>query len=58
MLNFLLAIPGIVLYGCGVLVAVAIGMAIMLPWRVRRVESHLTALTQAISRFGDDAATC
>jgi hypothetical protein len=55
MLNFLLAIPEIVLYGCGVLVAVAIGMAIMLTWRIRRAESYLTSLTQAMTGFGEDA---
>ncbi len=57
MLNFLLAIPQIVLYGCGFLVAIAIAMTIALAWRVRRVGSRLSSLTNTLKAIGEGAAS-
>jgi hypothetical protein len=54
MLNFLLAIPHFVLYGCGLLIAVAIVMAIALSWRARRARSQVTVLANALKTFGED----
>src|SRR5437016_5279572 len=53
MIQFLRGIPGIVLYGCWVLVAVAFVMSIVLFWKTRRVGSHVRALASALSGFGD-----
>ena len=52
MIQFLLAIPAIVLYGCGVLIAIAFAMSIALFWKTRRIGSHVTALTNALRAFG------
>jgi ABC-type transporter Mla subunit MlaD len=53
MLQFLLAIPEIVLYGCGVLIAVAFAMSVALFWKTWRVGLHMRALTSALRAFGD-----
>src|ERR1035441_1463901 len=49
MIQFLLAIPGIVLYGCVVLVVVAIAMGAALRIQTRRVGSQIGVLTDALN---------
>jgi hypothetical protein len=49
MLQFLLAIPEIVLYGCVILIAVAIVMSIALLRQIRRVGSQVGVLTNALN---------
>jgi hypothetical protein len=51
MVQFLLAIPPIVLYGCGILIGIAIAMSIALFWQTRRVRSQLRILTHALDAF-------
>lgn len=41
MLQFLLTVPSLVLYGCGVLIAVSLGAAAHLEWQVRRIGKRL-----------------
>ena len=48
MLQFLFALPKVVLYGCGILIAVATVMTIELLRQTRRVGSHVKALTDAL----------
>src|SRR4051794_10591987 len=48
MLHFLLAIPAVVLYGCVILIAVAVAMTIALLAQIRRVGSHIGVLTDAL----------
>jgi len=57
MLNFLLAIPQVVLYGCGFLIAIAIAMTVALSWRIRKVGSRLSPLTNTLKAFAEDAAS-
>jgi len=52
-IRFLLGIPAVVLYGCGVLIAVALVMSIALFWKTRKVGAHVRALTNALIPFGD-----
>lgn len=53
MLQFLIAIPEIVLYGCGILIAAAFAMSLALFWKTRRVQSHVNALAHALRTFGE-----
>ena len=55
MLQFLLAIPGVVLYGCAILIAVTIAMSIALFRQIRRVGSQAKALTGAFESVGKSA---
>jgi len=48
MLQFLLAIPHIVLYGCAILIAIALAMADALSRQTRRVGSQARTLTGAL----------
>jgi hypothetical protein len=54
LIQFLLAIPPIVLYGCGILVGIAIAMSITLFWQTRRVRSQLRILTHTLDAFRAD----
>src|ERR1017187_1759902 len=53
MLHFLLAVPEVVLYGCGILIAVAFGMSVDLLWQTWRVGSRVRVLTKVLTAFGD-----
>jgi len=55
--QFLLGIPGIVLYGCGALIAVAFAMSIALFWKTRRVGSNVRALASALRAFGNGVSS-
>ena len=55
--QFLLGIPEIVLYGCGVLIAVALVMTIGLFWKTWRVGSNVRALASALRGFGDGGSS-
>src|ERR1700730_16848115 len=55
MLQFLLAIPEIVLYGCGVIVVVAFAMGVALCWLTWRVGSRVRVLTTTLKTFARDA---
>jgi hypothetical protein len=57
MIQFLLGIPGIVLYGCGVLVGVAFVMSIALFWKTWRLGSRVRALASALRGFGDGVSS-
>ena len=57
MLQFLLAIPAIVLYGCVILVVFAFGMAIWLHVQTRRVGSQVRLFTAALSAGSELHAT-
>src|ERR1700736_1699713 len=48
MMQFLLGIPQIVLYGCVILIAVAIAMSIWLFLQTRRIGSQVRRLTNAL----------
>jgi hypothetical protein len=52
MLQFLLAIPAIVLYGCAILVAIATGVTIALSQQIRRAGSYVDVLTNLLKAFG------
>src|SRR5690349_294402 len=56
MLQFVMAIPELVLYGCGILVVLAVMMSIALFWRTRRVGSSVDALSTALKAFGAGTA--
>lgn len=53
MIQFLLSIPDLVLYGCGVLIVVAVAMAIGLWKQDRQVGSKIGSLTSALKTFSD-----
>jgi hypothetical protein len=53
MLQFLSAIPEIVLYGCVILIAAAVAVGIALFAQIRRVGSHIEVLTNALSSESD-----
>ena len=55
MIQFLLAIPAIVLYGCGILVAIAIAMTIALYWQTLRIGSQIRVLTNTLRKLGAEA---
>jgi Mg2+ and Co2+ transporter CorA len=53
MRHFLLAIPEVVLYGCGVLIAVAFAMSVALFWQTWRLRARVRVLTKALAAFGE-----
>ena len=53
MLHFVLAVPEVVLYGCGILIAVAFAMSVALFWQTRRVGSRVRVLTKVLAGFGE-----
>jgi hypothetical protein len=55
MIQFLLAIPEIVLYGCVILIAVAIAISIELLRQIRRVGSQVGVLTDALNSVSNDS---
>jgi hypothetical protein len=57
MIPFLLAIPEFVLYGCGILIGVALVVATVLARQTRRARAHITALASSIqSHSGGSSA--
>ncbi len=54
MLNFLLAIPQFVLYGCGILISITFVMFIGLLWRAGRARSQIKVLADVLKTFGGD----
>ena len=54
MIQFLLGIPEIVLYGCGILFATAIAVSITLYWQARRIGSEVQSLTDVLKAFSAD----
>jgi len=55
MIQFLLAIPEIVLYGCGILIAIALAITIALLWQTWRVKSQIQVLAKALKEFNSDS---
>ncbi len=57
MIQFLLAIPAIVLYGCGILLIIAIAITIALYWQTMRVGSQVRMLTRALETFAQNTSS-
>lgn len=57
MIQFILSVPPIVLYGCGVLIGLAVVVGIALYWQTRRVRSQLRLMTRTLNAFGADSAS-
>jgi hypothetical protein len=53
MRHFLFAVPEIVLYGCGILIAVAFAMSIGLFWQTWRVRARVRTLTRLLAAFSE-----
>ena len=49
--DFLVKIPEIVLYGCAILVAVTFAMFVWLFWKGRQLEAQVDALTNTLKKF-------
>src|ERR1700683_2134625 len=56
MRQFLLAVPPVVLYGCGILIAAAFAMSVALLWQTWRVKARVRRLTKFLTEFGDAPA--
>src|SRR5271168_3115221 len=53
MRHFLLVVPPVVLYGCGILIAAAFAMSVALLWQTWRVKARVRKLTKLLAEFGD-----
>src|ERR1700722_10721649 len=55
-LQFLEAIPKLVLYGCAALIMVAVGMTIALIWKQRRLALQVEGLTRTLNGFSAEGS--